>query len=105
MDLKLLVNEVYIIDKCLRQEVKYSLLSSEGRFICEMIVNFNHECLKDIYINESFSQRTAFNSIKKLEQYGLLKKTIHTSDARRTVLDFDIEKLNNIINNNRVINI
>lgn len=92
-----LIGKINELDGVLKSRLGLNFLSSEGAVLCSLIGN-SGMMTKSVTTNCNYSERTAFNVIRKLESMGLVKKGSHRTDSRRSEVRFQINHIVNLIN-------
>lgn len=91
-----LISQIENLDRNLKEKMNYNFLSGEGRVLISLIKN-NGAMLKVISNDGNFSCRTAYNSIKKLEKYGVAEKNSESGDQRRVIIKVKTDFIKNLI--------
>ena len=94
-----ILEQVEQVDCALKEHFDYNLLSGEGRVLVSAIKN-NESMLKVIANSGNFSHRTAYNSIKKLENHNIIKRNYENKDLRRVIIKIDVEKIISVLDRN-----
>jgi len=95
-DVENLIDKVNALDQVMKSRFGVGFLSSEGLVLYSLVKN-NGSMIKTITANCGYSERTAFNVIKKLEDAGLVSKNNNSEDSRRSEINFKFDDIVNII--------
>ena len=96
-DVENLVDKVNVLHQVMKSRLGVGFLSNGGLVLYSPVKN-NGAMIKTITANCSYSERTAFNVIRKLEDAGLVSKNNSSDDSRRLEINSkfdDIVKLTN----------
>lgn len=87
-----ILEQIEQVDAALKEHFGYNLLSGEGRVLLSTIKN-NGSMLKVIANSANFSYRTAYNSLKKLENFDIIKRNSENEDLRRVIIQLDVDRI------------
>ncbi len=96
-DVENLMDKVNVLDQVMKSRFGAGLLSNEGLALYSLVKN-NGSMIKTITANCSYSERTAFNVISKLEDAGLVSKNNNSDDLRRLEMNFKSDDIVKLIN-------
>ena len=96
-DVENLMDKVNLFDQVMKSRFGVGFLSNEGLVLYSLVKN-NGSMIKTITDNCSYSERTAFNVIRKLEDAGLVSKYNNSDDFRRLEMNFKFDDIVKLIN-------
>ncbi len=96
-DVENLMNKVNVLDQFMKSRFGVGLRSNEGLVLYSLVKN-NGSMIKTITANCSYSERTAFNVIRKLEDAGLVSKNNNSDDFRRLEMNFKFDDIVKLVN-------
>jgi hypothetical protein len=92
-----LMEKVNVLDQVTKSRFGAGFLSNEGPALYSLVKN-NGSMIKASTANCSYSERTAFNVIRKLEDAGLVSKYNNSDDFRRLEMNFKFDDIVKLLN-------
>lgn len=92
-----LMEKVNVLDQVMKSRFGVGFLLNEGLVLYRLVKN-NGSMIKTITASCSYSERTAFNVISKLEYAVLVSKNNNSVDFRRLEMNFKFDDIVKLIN-------